>query len=103
MTAWYLGSEATWYPGFIPFAIEVVSIDSALVVGYQCDIVKFFCTPCVYLNTWINAQNPTTMPNLQLLPNVIVYQDYTYFISFNLMGMAICVQDNKPVALIGLP
>jgi hypothetical protein len=103
MTAWYLGSVPTWYPGFIPFAIEAVSVDSALVVGYQCDLVNFFCTPCVYLITWINAQNPSTMPYLQLLPSEIVYQDYTYFVSSNLMGMSISVQDNESVALIGLP
>jgi hypothetical protein len=75
MTSWYLGSQATWYPGFIPFAMEVVSIDSALVVGYQCDLVNFVCTPCVYYLTWINVQNPFTMAYLLLLPNEMVYRD----------------------------
>ncbi|CAF0920691.1 unnamed protein product [Adineta steineri] len=102
MTAWYFGSQPTWYPGFIPFAIAASSIDSALVVGYQCDLVNFFCTPCAYYMTQANVQNPSTMPYLLLLPNEIVYQDYLYYISSNIMNMAISIQDGRSIALIGL-
>ena len=99
---WYLGSDPKWYPGFIPFAMEVISIDSTLVVGYQCDVINFVCTPCVYLLTLNNVQNPSTMPFLLLLPNTAVYQDYNYYISSNIVGMSISVQNNGPFALIGL-
>ena len=102
MQPWYLGSEPKWYPGFIPFAMEAVSVDSTLVVGYQCDVINFVCSPCVYLMTSINMQNPSTMPFLQLLPNILVYQDYSYYMSSNAVGMAISVQNNGPFALIGL-